>query len=94
MNGDGVTPKQLYSIIQSTVQQLSHYSSQMSSNRGNRKSDLDCQLTLVSQYHYTAGISVHNLWERKQSEPTSQTEGVEDQHRFHHRASPMHYSKK
>jgi hypothetical protein len=73
VNTDGVTPKQLYSIIQSTTHQHLHYSIKTSSTRGNRNSQLDDQLTLVSQYHYTVSISVHNSWERKQSEPTPQT---------------------
>jgi len=73
VNTDGVAPKQLYSIIQSTTQQHLHYSSKTSSTGGNRNSQLDRQLTLMSQYHYTVSTSVHNSWERKQSEPIPQT---------------------
>jgi hypothetical protein len=83
VNRDEVAPKQLYSIIQSTTQQHLHYSSKTSSTRSNRNSQLDRQLTLMSQYHYTVSISVHISWERKQSEPTPPTKGVVDQLRFH-----------
>jgi hypothetical protein len=48
MNRDAVAPEQLYSIIQSTVQQHLHYGSKTSSTGGNRNSQLDHQLMLVS----------------------------------------------
>lgn len=50
VNRDGVTPKHLY-IIQYTTQQHLHYSSKTSGTGGKRNSQLDCQLTLMSQYH-------------------------------------------
>jgi len=52
--------------------QHSHYSNKTSSTGDNKNSQLYCQLKLMSQYHYTVSISIHNSWERKQSEPTPQ----------------------
>jgi len=58
VNRDGVTPNHLYIIIQYTTQQHLHYSSKMSSNGGNRNSQLDCQLMLMSQYHRLGELQI------------------------------------